>query len=59
LWLFNVGPESTHFVTHVSPYAHGKRLTINGWWTGPAGTAPPLWKGPDRIGTGDAEILVY
>ena len=41
LWLFNVGPESTHFVTHVSPYAQGKRLAINGWWTGPATTGDP------------------
>ncbi len=38
LLLFNVGPESNHFVTHVSPYAQGKRLAINGWWTGPAAT---------------------
>ena len=59
LYLFNVGPESTHFVTQVSPYAQGKRLTINGWWTGPAATGDPVWKGPDRIGADDAEILVY
>ncbi len=59
LYLFNVGPESTHFVTQVSPYAQGKRLTINGWWTGPAATGDPVWKGPDRIGTGDTEILIY
>jgi thiol-disulfide isomerase/thioredoxin len=59
LWLFNVGPESTHFVTHVSPYAQGKRLAINGWWTGPSGTGDPVWQGPDRIGTGATEILVY
>ena len=59
LWLFNVGPESTHFVTHVSPYAQGKRLAINGWWTGPAATGDPVWKGPDRIGTGSAEIVIY
>ncbi len=56
LWLFNVGPESTHFVTHVSPYAQGKRLAINGWWTGPTATGEPIWKGPDRIGTGSTEI---
>jgi len=59
LWLFNVGPESTHFVTHVSPYAQGKRLAINGWWTGPAATGDPVWKGPDRIGAGNTEILIY
>jgi thioredoxin 1 len=59
LWLFNVRPESTHFVTHVSPYAQGKRLAINGWWTGPAATGEPVWKGPDRIHTGSTEILIY
>lgn len=59
LYLFNVGPESNHFVTHVSPYAQGKRLAINGWWTGPAETGSRAWKGPDRIAAGDAEILVY
>ncbi len=52
LYLFNVGPDSTHFVTHVSPYAQGKRLVINGWWTGMTPTGDPVWKGPDRIGTG-------
>jgi len=59
LWLFKVGPESTHFVTHVSPYARGKRLAINGWWTGPATTGDRLWKGPDRISTGSSEIVIY
>lgn len=59
LYLFNVGPESTHFVTTVSPYAQGKRLTINGWWTGPASTGDPLWKGPDLIEAGGSDILVY
>lgn len=59
LFLFNVTPQSTHFVTHVSPYAQGKRLAINGWWTGPAATQSPVWTGPDRIATGSAEILVY
>lgn len=33
LLLFNVSSESLHCVTHVSPYAQSKRLTINGWWT--------------------------
>jgi thioredoxin 1 len=59
LWLFIVGPESTHFVTHVSPYAQGKRLAINGWWTGPGATTLPVWKGPDRIGTESTGIAVY
>jgi len=59
LWLFNVGPESTHFVTHVSPYAQGKRLAINGWWTGPATTGARVWKGPDRISAGSSEIVIY
>jgi len=59
LLLFNVGTESNHFVTHVSPYAQGKRLAINGWWTGPAATGGPVWKGPDRISAGSAEIEIY
>jgi len=59
LWLFNVTPESTHFVTHVSPYAQGKRLAINGWWTGQAATGNPVWGGPDRIGADGAEIMIY
>jgi hypothetical protein len=59
LYLFHVGPESTHFVTQVSPYAQGKRLTINGWWSGLAATGDRVWKGPDRIGTDDTEILFY
>jgi thiol-disulfide isomerase/thioredoxin len=59
LWLFNVTPESTHFVTHVSPYAQGKRLAINGWWTGQAATGNPVWRGPDRIGADGAEIMIY
>jgi thiol-disulfide isomerase/thioredoxin len=59
LLLFNVGPGSNHFVTHVSTYAQGKRLAINGWWTGPAATGGPVWKGPDRISTGGSEIEIY
>jgi len=60
LLLFNVGPSSNHFVTHVSPYAQGKRLAINGWWTGPAATGGAVWKGPDRIRTGSGtEIEIY
>jgi 2OG-Fe(II) oxygenase superfamily len=34
LVLFNVGPDTHHFVTEVSPYAQGKRLAIKGWGTG-------------------------
>jgi hypothetical protein len=59
LLLFNVGPASNHFVTTVSPYAQGKRLAINGWWTGPAGRGDPVWKGPDRIRAGSTEIEIY
>ncbi len=33
LILFNVGPDSYHHVTTVSPYATSKRLAISGWWT--------------------------
>ncbi len=41
LILFNVVEQhSYHFVTPVSPYAQGKRLTVNGWWTSD-GSAPP------------------
>jgi thioredoxin 1 len=59
LWLFNVVPESNHFVTHVSPYARGKRLAINGWWTGVAATDKPVWQGPERIGTEGSGLAIY
>ncbi|WP_176069692.1 2OG-Fe(II) oxygenase family protein [Piscinibacter koreensis] len=59
LWLFNVGPESNHFVTHVSPYARGKRLAINGWWTGAGAVGERAWKGPEHIRGDGAEIVVY
>ena len=59
LWLFNVAPESNHFVTHVSPYARGKRLAINGWWTGVRATDKPLWRGPERIGSEGSGIAIY
>lgn len=59
LSLFNVTPESTHFVTQVSPYAQGKRLTINGWWTGPTPTGAPAWTGPDRVGGDETGIAIY
>ena len=35
LMLFVVSTDSWHFVTTVSPYARGKRMAINGWWTRP------------------------
>lgn len=59
LILFNVGPQSNHFVTQVSPYAMGKRLAINGWWTGQAPTGAPVWRGPDRIRAGSTDIEIY
>jgi len=59
LWLFNVGPESSHFVTHVSPYSQGKRLAVNGWWTGQSTTRESVWKGPERIGSEGAGIVIY
>ena len=59
LYLFNVSPESNHFVTRVSPYAQGKRLAVNGWWTGPAATGDPAGKGAQRIAAADTEILVH
>jgi len=60
LLLFNVGcGTSHHFVTQVSPYAQGKRLAINGWWTGPAATRKPEWSGPERIDADDVSIKIY
>jgi hypothetical protein len=56
LVLFNVGPGTSHFVTQVSPYAQGKRLAINGWWTGPATTGKPVRPAPDRIGAYGIEV---
>lgn len=38
LLLFNVDPNSKHFVTLVSPHAQGKRLAISGWWHGRTGS---------------------
>lgn len=59
LVLFNVGLATSHFVTQVSPYAQGKRLAINGWWTGPAATGDAVRPLPDRIGADGAPIEVY
>jgi hypothetical protein len=46
-------------VTQVSPYAEGKRLAINGWWTGPAATGEQVKPTPDRICANGALIEVY
>jgi len=59
LYLFNVGPDSNHFVTGVSPYAQGKRLSINGWWTGPEATRGGARKGANRIDANGLEIAIY
>jgi hypothetical protein len=59
LLLFNVGPDTSHFVTQVSPYAQGKRLAINGWWTGPASTGKATLSEPDRIDAGGVPIEIY
>jgi hypothetical protein len=58
LVLFNVGPETSHFVTQVSPYAQSKRLAINGWWTGPTPTGTPVTPKADRIDS-DVSIKIY
>jgi hypothetical protein len=55
LVLFNIGPDTSHFVTQVSPYARGKRLAINGWWTGSVATEK-LRPTPEKIG---AAIEIY
>ena len=59
LLLFNVGPGTSHFVTQVSPYAQGKRLAINGWWTGPAVTGEAVRALPDRIDADGGPIEIY
>ena len=59
LVLFNVGPDTEHFVTQVSPYAQGKRLAINGWWTGPASTGESTLPAPDRTDAGGVLIEIY
>src|SRR6266550_9270038 len=47
LILFNVGPDSFHHVTQVSPYATSKRLAISGWWTSISATEDYV-KQPDN-----------
>jgi hypothetical protein len=59
LVLFNVAPDTSHFVTQVSPFAAGKRLAINGWWTGPGSTGQAVAAAPDRIAAGEAGIEIY
>jgi Rps23 Pro-64 3,4-dihydroxylase Tpa1-like proline 4-hydroxylase len=61
LVLFNVGPDTHHFVTEVSPYAQGKRLAINGWWTGPStvGGRDRPQAGPERLEGGPTSIETY
>jgi 2OG-Fe(II) oxygenase superfamily len=59
LLLFNVGPGTRHFVTQVSPYAQGKRLAINGWWTGPGATGDAVRPLPERFGADGPPIEIY
>ncbi|MDM0078166.1 thioredoxin domain-containing protein [Variovorax sp. J2P1-59] len=59
LALFNVGPEGAHLVSHVSPFAKGKRLAISGWWTGQAATPALAGTRPEQIRAGDAEFEIY
>jgi len=59
LVLFNVGPDTHHFVTEVSPYAQGKRLAVKGWWTGQSPTGDPLRVKPERLEGGPASIEIY
>lgn len=59
LILFTVGPNTWHFVTNVSPYAQGKRLAINGWWTGPGSTGSQGDPVSERIDDDSASIEIY
>jgi 2-oxoglutarate-Fe(II)-dependent oxygenase superfamily protein len=55
LALFVVTSASTHFVTHVSPYAKSKRLAINGWWSGKSADRQML-DAPESIVDSSADI---
>jgi len=59
LILFNVGDDSAHFVTTVSPDAQGKRLAINGWWTGPDPTGKRHDRTYDCIDDQSVSIEIY
>ena len=59
LVLFNVGPDSYHFVTEVSPYAQGKRLAVNGWWTGRTPTGADVRTEPEQLGGSAKSIEIY
>jgi Rps23 Pro-64 3,4-dihydroxylase Tpa1-like proline 4-hydroxylase len=59
LVLFNVGPDTHHFVTEVSPYAQSKRLAVNGWWTGPAPTGAHVQAQPERLRGSPGSIEIY
>jgi len=59
LVLFNVGPHSCHFVTEVSPYAQGKRLAVNGWWTGRTPTGADVRTEPEQLGGSAKSIEIY
>jgi len=59
LILFNVGKDSVHFVTTVSPDAQGKRLTINGWWKGPDPTGKRHDRISERIDDESVSIEIY
>lgn len=48
LILFAIGPHTRHFVTTVAPHATGKRLAVNGWWTGPGDPAAGQLAAPVR-----------
>jgi len=61
LVLFNVSPDSYHFVTPVSPYAGAKRLAINGWWIGapPDRTGEPGATQPERLALDGPVVEAY
>jgi Rps23 Pro-64 3,4-dihydroxylase Tpa1-like proline 4-hydroxylase len=59
LVLFNVNPDTYHFVTEVSPYAQGKRLAVNGWWTGPTPTGTHTQIAPEQLRGRAKSIEIY